>query len=389
LKVGLVGCGGRGTGAAVQAMNADPHVQLTAIGDLFPDQMEQSLELLRREVPSKVKVDPAHRFVGFDACQKVIDSGVDVVLLCTPPGFRPQHLKAAVEAGKHAFVEITIAVDSPGVRSCLESAEQARRNNLAIVSGFCWRYHYALRAVREQIAAGAIGEVRAIYATYYRGSLGHKHHGPRNPNWTDLEWQIRDWYGYTWLSGDVILLLSGGHSVDKMSWWLGDEMPVKAVGLGGRNLPSDGNIFDHGFVVYEYASGIRGFLGCSGQDGCHTENADYIIGTKGICTIGHGRAPKITGQTAWRYTGPNNNMYQTEHDELFASIRAGKPIQDGTRMAHTTLMAIMGRMATYTGQEITWEQALQSQETLVPDKLDWNTKIALPPLATPGITKLS
>jgi predicted dehydrogenase len=241
--------------------------------------------------------------------------------------------------------------------------------------------------VREQIAKGAIGEIRALYATYYRSHLGHKHEGPRDPAWSDLEWQLRDWHGYTWLSGDVIILLSGGHSVDKMSWWLADEMPVKAVGVGGRHFPDEGNIFDHGMVVYEYASGIRGFLGCRGQDGCYTENADYIIGTKGICTIGRGRVPEITGQHPWRYAGPQNNMYQTEHDELFASIRAGRPINDGIRMAHTTLMAMMGRMATYTGQEITWEQAMNSQERLVPEKLDWNTKLELSPLAMPGVTR--
>jgi len=387
LKVGLVGCGGRGTGAAAQALTADPHVELTAMGDLFEDQLQNSLAILRKELPDKVAVTPERCFLGFDAYQKVIDSGVDVVLLCTPPGFRPMHLKAAVDAGKHTFVEITAAIDAPGVRSCLESAGLAQRKNLAIVSGFCWRYNSAARAVREQIVAGTIGEVRAIYATYYRAGLSHKHLGPRDPRWSDLEWQLRDWHDYTWLSGDVIILLSGGHSVDKMSWWLGDEMPVKAVAVGGRNFPSDGNIFDHAFVVYEYANGIRGFLGARGHDGCHTENADHIIGTKGIGTFFGGRRPFIEGQTNWRYTGEMNNMYQTEHDELFASIRAGRPINDGVRMAHTTLMAIMGRMAAYTGEEITWDMALNSQQSLVPDKLDWNTKVERTPLAKPGLTK--
>ncbi len=388
LKVGLIGCGGRGTGAASQALQADRNVVLTAVGDMFEDQIQQSLKLLRRETPKQVKVALDHCFLGFDAYQKVIDSGVDVVLLCTPPGFRPRHLRAAVEAGKHTFVEITAAVDAPGVRSFLESAEIAKRKNLAIVSGFCWRYNFALRAVREQIQQGAIGEIRALYATYLRGSLGHKYPGKRDPAWTDIEWQLRDWYGYTWLSGDVIILLSGGHSVDKMTWWLGDMMPVKAMGIGGRQVATEGNSFDHAMVVYEYANGIRGFLGCRGVDGCYTENADYIIGTKGICTIGGpGGRPRIKGENEWRYTGPQNNMYQTEHDELFASIRSGKPINDGVRMAHTSLMAIMGRMATYTGQQITWNQALNSKESLVPEKLDRNMKLDLPLLAGPGITK--
>lgn len=390
LKVGLIGCGGRGTGAAVQALSADPQLELTALGDLFEDQAKRSLELLRKQQPEKVKVSPERTFLGFDAFQKVIDSDVDVVLLTTPPAFRPQHLAAAVAAGKHAFVEITAAIDAPGVRSVLESAKVAKQKNLTIVSGFCWRYDAALRAAQEQIRNGAIGEVRAIYATYYRHSLDHKYHGPRTPEMGDLEWQIRDWYGHLWLSGDVTVLLSGGHSVDKMSWWLDDEMPVKAVGLGGRANPvEDHNTFDNGFVVYEYANGIRGFLGCRSQDGCHTSNADHIIGAKGICTIDGGRTPVIDGETKWRYRGPKNNKYQTEHDELFASIRSGKPINDGFRMARTTLMAVMGRMAAYTGKEITWAQALHSQQALVPKKLDWKTKIEKLPTAVPGLTRFN
>jgi len=278
-------------------------------------------------------------------------------------------------------------VDAPGVRSVLKSAEAAQKNNLTIVSGFCWRYNDGLRAAREQIRGGAIGEVRAIYATYYRGSLGHKYHGDRKPGTSDMEWQIRDWYPYLWLSGDVTILLSGGHSVDKMSWWIDDVMPSEAVAIGSRVFPSDGNTFDNGFVVYEYANGLRGFLGCRSQSGCFTQNADFIIGSKGTCTIGRGRVPVIEGETNWRYDGAASNMYQTEHDELFASIRAGKPINDGTRMAHTTLMALMGRMAAYTGKKITWQQALNSQQSLVPEELDWNTKIDQPPLAMPGVTK--
>jgi predicted dehydrogenase len=388
LRVGLIGCGGRGTGAAVNALKADPQVELTAMGDLFEDNLQRSLALLRKELPDKIKVAPERCFLGFDAYQRVIGSDVDVVLLTTPPGFRPPHLQAAVEAGKHAFVEITTAIDATGVRSVLRSAEMARQKKLTIVSGFCWRYNAAHRAVVEQLRQGAIGDLRAIYATYYRSDLGHKYQGPRPAGISDLQWQIRDWYDYLWLSGDVTILLSGGHSVDKMSWWLGDVMPVKCVAVGGRGHPSDGNTFDHGFVVYEYASGLRGFLGCRSQAGCYSENADYLIGTQGICTIGRGRVPYIEGERAWRYEGPMNNMYQTEHDELFASIRSGTPINDGVRMAHTTLMAVMGRMAAYTGQEITWEQALNSQQQLVPDRLDWDTKIEPTPLATPGVTRV-
>lgn len=387
LKIGLIGCGGRGTGAAAQALDADSNVELTAMGDLFENQLQRSLDILRKRSPEKVKVTPDRCFLGFDAFQKVIDSDIDLVLLTTPPGFRAPQLAAAVGAGKHAFVEITAAIDAPGVRSVLESAQLAQQKSVGILSGFCWRYDYRHRAVVQQIRDGAIGDVRAIYATYYRGSLSHKYHGERKPDMTDVEWQIRDWYDYLWLSGDVTILLSGGHSVDKMSWWLDDEMPIRAVATGGRVTPTDGNTFDNGFVAYEYTSGIRGFLGCRSQPGCHNEIADYIIGANGICTIGRGRVAIIHGENEWRYDGEKNNMYQTEHDEFLASIRAGRPINDGTRMAHTTLMAIMGRMAAYTGQEITWEEALNSNECLTPERLDWNTKIELPPIATPGITK--
>jgi predicted dehydrogenase len=385
--VGLIGCGGRGTGAAVNALAADENVEIFAMGDLFADNLESSLALLTKGSPHKVAVPPQRRFLGFDAYQKVIDSDVDVVLLTTPPGFRPQHLEAAVDGGKSAFVEITPAIDAPGVRSVLKSAKRAEQKGLAIVSGFCWRYDPGARAALEQIRNGAIGDIRAIYATYYTTGLRHKYHGPRIPKMNDLEWQIRDWYSYLWLSGDLTLVLAGGHSVDKMAWWLNDEVPTAAVALGSRVFPSDGNTYDNGFVVYEFSNGVRGFLGCRTQDGCYTSNQDYIIGTKGTCTVGHKLV--IDGEKNWRYKGPRKSMHQVEHDELFASIRAAKPINDGTRMAHTTLMAIMGRMSAYTGKKVTWDQAMNSQQQLVPDKIDWNTDVDQLPLAIPGLTTLT
>jgi predicted dehydrogenase len=387
LKVGLVGCGGRGTGAAIEALRADPNVELTALGDVFRDKLDASVARLKKQMPDRVKVTPDRCFLGFDACQRVLDGGVDVVLLATPPAFRPRHLKAAVEAGVHAFCECIAAVDAPGIRSFLESAELARKKNLGILSGFCWRYSLPHRAVAEQIRSGAIGDVRAIYATYYRESFAHKYGGKRDPRWSDLEWQIRDWPDFLWLGGDLNIGLSGGHSVDKMAWWMGDVMPTKALAVGGKQFPDDGNTFDHCVVIYEYANGVRGFLGVRTQDGCHNDNSDYIIGSTGVCTIGRGPVPEIAGPKPWRYTGPLNNMYQTEHDEFFASIRAGTPINDGPRMAYTSLMALMGRIAAYTGREITWDQALHSQQSLVPEHLDWNTKIDLTPPPMPGVTR--
>lgn len=386
LKVGLIGCGGRGTGAAYNALMADENVVIAAMGDTFPEQIESSLEQLRKKVPDRVKVDAGHRFAGLDAHLRVVESDVDVVILATPPAFRPQHLKAAVDAGKHSFVEITAAIDAPGVRSVIASSEQAARKGLGIVSGFCWRYDPALQAAQEQIRNGAIGEIRSLYATYLRPNLGPKYKGPRKAAMGDIEWQIRDWYHHLWLSGDLTILLSGGHSVDKMSWWMNDEMPVDAVAIGGQINPRWGNTFDNAFVTYQYANGIRGYLASRSISGCYDENGDEVVGTKGIFRNQH-RRPVITGETNWRYTGPKKNMYQVEHDALFSSIRKGRPINDGARMAKTTLMAVMGRMAAYTGRKITWEQALNSQDELLPANLDWDSKIPEQPLATPGVTK--
>ncbi|MGE0759463.1 MAG: Gfo/Idh/MocA family protein [Pirellulaceae bacterium] len=387
LRIGLIGCGGRGTAAAMEALHADANSVVVALGDVFEDRLASSLETLRRYAPERVKADAGRCFLGFHAYQKVIESDVDVVLLAAPPAFRPQHLKAAIDAGKHAFAECIAAVDAPGIRSFLDTAARAEERGLGILSGFCWRYDNSARAVREQIRAGAIGEVRTVYATYYRQSF-NKHYGKeRRREWSDLEWQIRDWADFLWLGGDLCIGLSGGHSADKMAWWFDDEMPVKAVGVGGRQFPGEGNTFDHCQITYEYASGVRGFLGLRCQDGCHNENADYIIGADGVCTLGKGPVPVISGLNSWTFQGKRERMHQQEQDEFFASIRAGRPINDGRRMAHTSLMALMGRMAAYTGQEITWEQALNSRQQLVPDHLSWDTKIELTPTAQPGVTK--
>jgi predicted dehydrogenase len=389
LKVGLVGCGGRGTGAASDALNGDKQAVVTAMGDAFEDSLKRSLATLERTHGDRIKVEPRQRFVGLDAFQRVIDSGVDVVILATPPGFRPAHLKAAVEAGKHVFCEKPVATDAPGVRSVLASAKLAQDKGLAIVSGFCWRYDYARRAFYQRIHQGAIGPIRAIYATYYTGPV--KPMPPlstRPAEWTELQWQIRNWYNFVWLSGDG-LVEQAVHSVDKIAWAMNDTPPRKAVAVGGRQIPNPGgNIFDHFEVNYEYPDGARAFLACRQQTGCYNQNADYVIGAQGTGLIGaRGSRVEITGPTPWVYNEPENNMYQTEHEELFASIRAGRPLNNGVWMAHSTLLAIMGRMAAYTGQEIAWEQAMESQERLVPEKLSWDMPLTAPPVAMPGRTK--
>jgi len=386
LKIGLIGCGGRGSGAAGQALTADGNVQLTAMGDLFPDRLQGSLKALREQHAEKVKVTPEQCFTGPDAYQKVLDSGVDVVVLATPPGFRPLHLKAAVAAGKHIFCEKPMAVDGPGVRSLLETVAESKRKNLALVAGFCWRYNYGERAVMQRIHDGAIGEPLSLYHTY-NTSLLWSH--PRKPEWTDLEWQLRNWLYFTWLSGDH-LVEQAVHSVDKMAWAMKDVAPIQCMAHGGRQVrtdPANGHIYDHFSIVYEYASGARGFLFCRQMADCANENADYIAGTQGNATIKSFGPITIRGQNQWKFSGERPDMYQVEHNEFFASIRNGKPINDGVRMAHSTLQAIMGRMAAYTGQIITWDQALNSQESLGPAKLEWDRPLPVPPVAMPGKTR--
>jgi predicted dehydrogenase len=388
LKVGLVGCGGRGTGAAAQALKADDYSELTAVADIDIERAQASLDRLRSAAGQKVKVEPSHVFIGLDGYQKVIDSGVDVVLLATPPGFRPPHLRAAIEAGKHVFCEKPVAVDAPGVRSVLETAKLAREKKLSVVSGFCWRYSNYIRETFAQISAGAIGKLLAYYATYYTNPVKPMPPASSRPaGLSDVEWMIRNWYNFTWLSGDG-LVEQAVHSVDKIAWAMGDKPPVSCVAVGGRQVPAEGgNIFDHFEINYLYPDNVRAFLACRQIDGCYNENADYIIGSKGTCTIGRGPTPRIAGENTWTFTGQRNDMYQAEHDALFASIRRGNPIHDAEWMATSTMLAIMGRMAAYTGQQITWEMALNSSDRLHPEKLDWNATLETPPLAIPGRTK--
>ncbi len=388
LKVGLIGCGGRGTGAANQALNADKNVVLTALGDAFPEPLQSSLDSLRKAHGDKVKVTPETSFVGLDAYQKVIDSGVDVVLLAAPPGFRPVHFKAAVDAGKHIFAEKPVASDARGVQIIMEAVKASKAKEISVVSGFCWRYELARREFYKRIHDGAIGDIRAIYATYYAGSVKPMPPETERKGMKDLEWQMRNWYNFTWLSGDG-LVEQACHSIDKIAWAMKDKPPMKAVAVGGRQTPNNqGNIFDHMFVVYEYEDGVRAFMGQRQIGNTFSENSDYLMGSAGTGRIAGWSAPAIMGNERWRYSGPKTDMYQREHDELFASIRSGKWMNDGDWMTQSTLMAIMGRMTAYTGQEVTWEQALNSKEELVPEKLDWDMTLPIRPMAIPGTDRI-
>jgi predicted dehydrogenase len=389
LRVGLIGCGGRGTGAAGQALHADKNAVLVAVADVFPEPITKALDSLKRdaEIAARVQVPPEKRFTGLDGYQKLVDSGVDVVLQAAPPGFRPMHVRAAVAAGKHQFVEKPVATDVAGVRSVLESAKTAAEKKLGWVAGFCWRYENARREFYQQIHDGAIGDLRTVYATYYTGPVKPMPPASERPaGMGDVEWQVRNWYNFVWTCGDG-LVEQAVHSVDKIMWAMKDVPPLKAVATGGRQTPNhEGNIFDHLHVVYEWEGGVRAFMGQRQISGCFNQNSDFIMGTTGQGNI-EARGPFITGAKPWKFSGAKNDMYQQEHDELFASIRSGKPINDGHWEAQSTLVAIMGRMAAYTGQEITWEMMQQSQERLVPEKLEWDMKLPIAPTAVPGRTK--
>lgn len=392
IKVGLVGCGGRGSGAAHNALKADPNVVLTAVGDIYEETALRSLENLKNAegVNGRVQVDKKNIFVGLDSYKGVIESGVDVVLLATPPGFRPEHMKAAVAAGKHMFVEKPMATDAPGLRSSMETVAAAKEKGLGICAGYCWRYNLAQRGLYEQVHAGAIGEIRAMYATYNTGALWNRA-TPKDT--TPLQKQLRNWLYYTWLSGDH-LCEQAIHAVDWMQWAMKEEKPVRCIAHGGRQVRTEevyGNIYDHFEVVYEYANGARGFLFSRQQAGCANDNSAVYYGTKGTAReTGFNGMPYILdqgGKRTWRYEGPRPDMYDQEHKEFFASLRAGKPINDGDRMNTSTMTGIMGRLAAYTGQQITWDEALNSKEELVPKNLTWETPAPAVTVAMPGITK--
>ena len=388
LKVGLIGCGGRGTGAAVQALQADSNAVLTAMGDVFEDRMEGAYNEISKISGNQVKVDKSQKFIGFDAYQKVIDSGVDVVLLTTPPGFRPDHLTAAINAGKHAFCEKPVAVDAPGVRKVLAAAKMAKEKQLSIVSGFCFRYDNAKRATFKRVLDGQLGDIKVITTFRGGGELWYKN---RQPDWSEMTHQMRNWYYYNWLSGDFIVEMAV-HSLDLMSWAMGDVMPVSAIGTGGRQARTDeryGNIYDHFAVEFDYANGAKGNHFTRQQAGTSHRNSVDIFGTDGNAVINIGRQYEINGRENWKFEGERNNMYQKEHDELFAAIRSGKPVNDGNNMANSSMLGIWARMAAYTGQTITWEQAINSKEELGPKNEDyaWDYVWKMPSIAVPGKAK--
>ena len=394
IRVGVVGTGGRGTGAIANVLTAAEGVQITALGDLNPDRIEQSRMTLDKQAGEDTafgarykagfKVTGERVYTGFDAYKRVLASDVDMVILATPPGFRPMHLAEAVAAGKHIFTEKPVATDSVGIRSVLKTYEEARQKNLGIAAGTQRRHQAEYLATIERLHGGAIGDIVSGQVFWNQGGLWN--HG-REPNWSDTEWQIRNWLYFAWLSGDHIVE-QHVHNIDVANWVL-NAHPVRAIGVGGRQQRTDpryGHVYDHFAVDFEYPSGARVMSMCRQIEGTATRIGEHFIGAKGTSDA----ASRITGATPWTYAKPARpvNPYVQEHTDLIASIRAGKPINELKTVAESTLTAIMGREAAYTGQELTWDAVLNADLDLMPPQMEFG-KLEVPPVPVPGKTKLN
>jgi predicted dehydrogenase len=399
LKVGLIGCGGRGSGAAVQALTADENAELVSMGDMFEDALNKShKDLMGSDVGERVHADDMKKHTGFNAYQGVIQD-CDVVLLATPPHFRPLHLDAAIKAGKHVFCEKPVAVDVPGVKKVMETAKLAKEKNLNLVSGLCYRYDAPKIEIMKRIHDGAIGDITTLQATYNSGPLRVT---PRQAGWDDMQWQLRNWWYFHWLSGDFVVEQSI-HSIDKMLWVMKDEPPAKVYAAGGRvqrTSPDYGNVYDHFNSVIEWKNGVRCFQSSRQWVNCDNDMSDRAYGTLGVADIHDHR---ISGKNEWQKTGKSKNMYDLEHEALFKAIRGKTPtINNGDYMSKSTLVAIMVRMSAYTGKNIYWDKAaavadkangnpaivMESTEDLTPPKYEFGP-LPVAPIAVPGQTKFA
>lgn len=399
IRVGVVGCGNRGTGAAMNCVLSSPGVEIVALGDLFQDKLDKSLATLKDTSGKRewscsspwtradaVKVTKDTCFVGFDACQKVIASGVDLVILATPPAFRPQHLQAVVAAGKNAFIEKPVAVDPAGIHSILASAELAKQKGLAIVAGTQRRHQPRYIEMMKRVHQGDIGTLTGGEC-YWVGCCVRRwgFFSPRQPQWSDLEWQLRNWYFFTWLSGDHVVE-QHVHNIDVLNWAMGAH-PSDALGMGGRQWrtqPEYGNIWDHFAVRYRYPNGATVLSMCRQNDNCYETITEIITGTRGKAQSG-----KITGEHPWKFDGDERSPYEQEHADLIQSIRAGRPLNEGRQVAESTLTAIMGRMSAYTGQVVQWDWAMNKSRLDLWPKAELKFgPYPVPPVAVPGETKL-
>ncbi len=383
IRIGVIGCGGRGTGAAIDAVNSSPGVEILALFDPFQDRIDKSLKTLREKVPAAVKVTPETCFTGLEGYKKLLAiKNINYIVTAAPPGFRPIHLKASIEAGKNVFMEKPVAVDPVGVRSVIASSELAAKKGLAIVAGTQRRHQQKYLEVMKRIQDGAIGEVVGGQCYWNQGELWVI---KQTPEMSDMEWQCRNWLYFSWTSGDHIVE-QHVHNIDVMNWAFG-ATPVKVMGMGGRQVrtaPEYGNIFDHFAVEFEYPNGARVMSMCRQTPGCADRVEEKIVGTKGHA-FGYG---EISGPSAWKFEGDELNPYVVEHTDLIASIRAGKPLNEGKRVAESTLCAIMGRMSAYTGRALSWDWAMNASKLeLAPAKYEFGPN-PVDPVAVPGQTPL-
>ncbi len=383
IRVALIGCGGRGTGAASQALHADDRTELFAMADISGEQIEKSRETLRKNVPDpeQVQVSSDRQFLGLDAFQRVMDlPEIDVVILTTPPGFRPIHFEAAVNAGKHVFMEKPVAVDAVGVRRVLESAKAAKAKQLKVGVGLNRRHSPLHQEAIARLHAGAIGELPLIQIFNCRSDVNKRR--SRVDGETELQHQVRNWYYFTWLSGDFMVEQSV-HEFDVVRWLKHEQNPVRCQGQGGRLVrtgPENGQIYDHFSVDYEFADGSLVTTQHRHIPKCWNWFGEKIMGTQGTAELAFKREAKIrpTMGDAWRMT-ETENSYQLEHDALFRAIREGNPHEEAERGAYSTLFSIMGRMAAYSGQPVTWEEAMASEEDLVGNPLGWYDQAPIVP----------
>jgi len=386
MRVGIIGCGGRGTGAAINCLDSADGVEIVAIGDLFRDSVDSSLEKMREKHNDKVKVTSDTCFTGFSAYKKVIACDVNLIIMAPPPHFRPVHFKAAIEAGKHVFMEKPVGVDPVGIRSVIETSQLAKEKGLAVVAGTQRRHQAHYLEIMKRIHNGDIGRIVAGQCYWNMEGLWVK---PRQDDWSDMEWQCRNWLYFTWLSGDHIVE-QHVHNLDVINWAIGSH-PVKAMGMGGRQVRTGaeyGNIFDHFAVEYEYPNDVRVLSMCRQTDGCSFNVSERVVGTTGQTYTDHTTA-FIKGSKPYELPeGEAPDPYVQEHTDLIAGIRNGKPLNEGKRVAESTLTAIMGRMSAYTGRALKWDWAMNASKLdLTPPKYEM-CDLPVRPVAVPGKTPL-
>ena len=378
LKAGLVGCGGRGTGAALDFLGAGPKLTMVALGDVFPDRIEDAAKQIKEKTGQDVPKEKW--FIGFDAFQKVIDSGVDVVLLATPPHFRPAHFAAAVAAGKHVFMEKPVAVDPVGIKMIIEAAGQAKTKNLCVVTGTQRRHQREYLEIYRRVKDGAIGEIVAARAYWNGGMLWFRE---RDPKWSDMEWMIRDWVNWRWLSGDHIVE-QHVHNLDVINWFTGSRHPVKAVGMGGRARRVTGDQFDFFSVDYEFENGLHLMSMCRQVNDCASNVSEFIVGTKGSTNCAD-TIYKPDGTIAWQFPKEQKGKpYQQEHIDLVTAIRTSAALNEAENTAISTMVAIMGRESAYTGAEKTWQEMMDSTMRLGPAEYKLGKMDTKPVIPVPG-----